>query len=158
MFLFVVYALAVWYFAIRYRRRIGAFVAVTIGLFGLLFVMYMHTRLNDWMGGVINLQVLRGLLYPYTAVVVGIGYYVACLPRIEPDGACASCGYSLAGLPGDEVDCCPECGIELGHRVREAPTPTCEHRTLATWKAATRARQAAARARAARPQVTIAAH
>jgi hypothetical protein len=42
--------------------------------------------------------------------------------------------------------------------VREAPTPTCEHRTLATWKAATRARQAAARARAARPQVTIAAH
>jgi hypothetical protein len=41
--------------------------------------------------------------------------------------------------------------------VRIAPAPSCEHRTLATWKAATRSRQAAARARAAHPQATIAA-
>ena len=157
MFLFVIYAVAVWYFAIKYRREWLAFVAVLLGLGGCLLVIYLHTRLNDWMGGTINLPVLRGIMYPYTALVVGVGLYAACLPRRGRHGHCDACGYSLAGLPHDEVERCPECGAELGRSPRARPRRTTPARTLATARATTRARRAAARARAARPRETIAA-
>jgi len=152
VFVFVVYAVGVWYFAAVYRRRWPGFLAVLIGFLGLALVNYFHGRLNDWTNGAIILPVLRHLMYPYTALVVGAGLYAACLPRREPEGACPACGYSLLGLPHDEVELCPECGASIGgHRRGAAPGASHEPRTLATWRAHARERRGGGRAPAGPP-------
>ncbi|USN99990.1 MAG: hypothetical protein H6810_04845 [Phycisphaeraceae bacterium] len=108
--LFVGYALVVWVAAARHRRRVGGFLAVLMGLAGLVGLNYLHGLLSDWSGGTIFLPVLRSIMYPYTALVVVIGFYIACLPRTSLVG-CAHCGYSLHGLsPRYGIFFCPECG------------------------------------------------
>lgn len=152
MFAFVLYAIAVWWFAAVYRRRWPAFLAVGLGLIGLLLVNYLHTRLYVWTEGAILLPVLRHLMYPYTALVVGAGLYAACLPRRMPDGTCAACGYNLQGLPHTRVPVCPECGEDLSERDRIVrPIRRTEHRTLFTYRRDAKARQAAGQRRAGPP-------
>jgi hypothetical protein len=109
MFAFVIYAVAVWYAAARWRRRWPSFAWVGLGLAGLLMVAYIHYRLNVWSDGKIYLPVLRSLLYPYTIMVVMVGVYIACLPRSKPgEHRCSCCRYDLAGLTLPAP--CPECG------------------------------------------------
>lgn len=152
MFVFVLYAIAVWWFAAVYRRRWPGFLAVALGLAGLLGVNYLHVRLNDWTDGAILLPVLQHMMYPYTALVVGAGFYAACLPRRMPQGFCAACGYDLKGLPHTRVPVCPECGQDLTGRDRIVrPVRRVEARTLSTWRRDAKARQSAARAREGPP-------
>jgi hypothetical protein len=121
MFAFVVYAVVIWYAAARFRRQWESFAWVAGGLAGLLLVAWLHTKLSDWTDGRIFLPVLRSLLYPYTALVVAVGLFIACLPvgRVKVD--CPTCDYDLRGLE-DEVNSCPECGtpfmMEAGRPVR----------------------------------------
>jgi len=110
MFLFVVYALAVWYGAMHWRRRWPGAASVALGILGLLVVLYFHTRLNDWLGGAINLQVVRGILVPYIALVGSVGVFLAVLPRAHPSWGCPGCGYDLRGLDLEDSTTCPECG------------------------------------------------
>ena len=70
---------------------------------------FFHWRLSIWTNGRIYFRVLQALLYPYSIVVVGIGLYMACLPRAIPRQWCSTCRYDLSGLE-NEVDLCPECG------------------------------------------------
>lgn len=108
--LFVGYAMLVWVFAARFRRRLGGFVAVGLGLAGLVGLNYLHWLLSEWTHGRIYLPVLRSIMYPYTAMVFVVGLFIACLPRVSSAG-CAHCGYSLHGLaPRLGVFTCPECG------------------------------------------------
>jgi hypothetical protein len=108
--LFVGYALIVWFVAARHRRRFAGFVAVALGLAGLLGLNFLHGRLNDWTNGTIYLPVLRSIMYPYTALVVMVGGFIVCLPRESITG-CRRCGYSLHGLDRRfEGVVCPECG------------------------------------------------
>jgi hypothetical protein len=119
VFAFVVYAVAVWYAAARWRRRWESFAWIAAGFAGLVFVAYAHWRLNIWTHGNIYLPVLRVLLYPYTALVVGIGLFIAVLPRrVIPWAHCPGCLYDLRGLDAP-VESCPECGMteELGQLI-----------------------------------------
>jgi hypothetical protein len=119
VFAFVVYAVAVWYAAARWRRRWEAFAWILAGFGGLALVAYFHWRLNIWTHGTIYLPVLRVLLYPYTALVVGVGLFIAMLPRrVIPWAHCPGCLYDLRGLDAP-VESCPECGMteELGQLI-----------------------------------------
>jgi pimeloyl-ACP methyl ester carboxylesterase len=108
--LFVGYALIVWYAAARHRRRLGGFVAVGLGLLGLIALNVLHGLLNVWTQGEIHLPVLRSIMYPYTAFVFAVGGFIACLPRSSATG-CVRCGYPLSGLEGASgAVTCPECG------------------------------------------------
>lgn len=115
MFVFVIYALAIWWGAVRWRRRPAGFAVVVIGLIGLLLVAKLHLMLNEWTAGGIYLPVLQVLLYPYTGLVVLTGLFLASLPRVGPVAAqgvtCGSCHYDLTGLENAEGELrCPECG------------------------------------------------
>lgn len=119
MFAFVIYAVAVWYAAARWRRRWESFAWIGAGFAGLVLVAYFHWRLNIWTHGNIYLPVLRVLLYPYTALVVVIGLFIALLPRrVIPWAHCPGCLYDLRGLDAP-VESCPECGMneELGQLI-----------------------------------------
>ncbi len=108
--LFVGYAMLVWVLAARHRRRPAGFVAVLLGLAGLIGLNYLHWLLSEWTHGRIYLPVLRSIMYPYTAMVFVVGLFIASLPRISRAG-CAFCGYSLHGLsPRLGMFTCPECG------------------------------------------------
>jgi hypothetical protein len=111
MFAFAVYAVLVWAAAARWRRHWESFAWVGLAFAGLALVAYLHYLLNVVTGGKIYLPVLRSLLYPYTAVVVGVGLFISCLPhRRRPLIECPRCSYDLHGLE-DEVNSCPECGV-----------------------------------------------
>jgi len=118
VFAFVIYAVAVWFAAARWRRRWASFASVGAGGLGLVLVAWFHWQLNIWTGGRIYIQVLQVLLYPYTVMVVVMGLYIACLPRAVPlvKHQCPECAYDLHGL--EEVDLrCPECGTAQAYAV-----------------------------------------
>jgi hypothetical protein len=111
VFLFVLYAVAIWFAAARWRRQWGSFASVLAGLAGLVLIGYAHYRLSVITHGRINLPVLQSLLYPYSALVTGIGLYIAALPRKRlPWEHCPKCQYDLRGLD-QPIEVCPECGM-----------------------------------------------
>ncbi len=130
MFAFVIYAIAVWYAAARWRRQWLSLAWVTAGFLGLVLVGYFHSRLNVWSNGQIYLPVLRVLLYPYTLMVVAVGLYIAALPRRNIRWEhCPLCEYDLRGLD-QPIETCPECGMNeelarlaLGRRYTGFPAP-----------------------------------
>src|SRR4051812_41938358 len=157
MFAFAVYAVLVWAAAAKWRRQWESFAWVGAAFGGLALVAYFHYLLSMWTHGQIYLPILRSLLYPYTALVVLVGVFIACLPvhgrgRLE----CPRCCYDLHGLE-DEVNSCPECGepfMVVGNvavRVFAEPiTPAAPPR-----KRATPARRDRQRRRAGPPPVVL---
>lgn len=119
MLLFVFYAVAVWYGAVRWRRGWRAFAWVTVGLLGVLAVIQFHVLLNRWTNYEIYLPVLQTLLWSYLLLVGAVGFFVACIPQARGPWCCQGCGYDLTGVPGF-TDRCPECGAEYDEEVAEA--------------------------------------
>jgi hypothetical protein len=117
VFAFVVYAVAIWFAAAKWRRQWRSFAWVIAGGIGLCLIALFHYQLNIWTGGRIYLRVLQVLLYPYTVLVVGMGLYIACLPRqIKATVPCPACEYDLAGLDLPGL-LCPECGMSYEYAV-----------------------------------------
>lgn len=108
MFAFAVYAIAVWFGAYRWRRRVLGFALVVLGLAILGGVAWGHYQLNILSNGRLFLPLLQVLLYPYAALVFAGGVFLACMPPRRP-GACDTCGYDLTGLYLESTRC-PECG------------------------------------------------
>lgn len=104
---FVGYAMVVWYFTCKWRRSWRAIGVILAGLAGLVLVNLGHYELGQHFD--INLPVLRSIMYPYCAMVVIVGGYIALLPLSHPPGFCGRCGYSLDGIT-EEATRCPECG------------------------------------------------
>ena len=103
----VIYAALTWYFAMRWRREWPSFLAV--GLSGLLLALAIR-MIGAWREHIPD-EALGGLvlLYPYSALVVGVGLYICCMPRRVTETQCRRCRYDLAGL--DPINLrCPECG------------------------------------------------
>jgi len=121
----VIYAVLTWYCAGIWRRRwlgfaaVGTSAAVLLSLARMLAAWSEHIPWSYRMGLV--------LFWPYVALVVGIGLYIALLPRRPGAGDCQRCRYALTGL--DPVDlACPECGEPFrgpgsGHEPRIELTP-----------------------------------
>ena len=109
MLLFVFYAVAVWYGAVRWRYNWRGFVWVTGGLVGVLAVIQFHVLLNAWTNYEIYLPVLQTLLWSYLGLVGLVGYFIACIPQARKAWCCEKCQYDLTGVPGF-TEVCPECG------------------------------------------------
>lgn len=110
MILFVFYAAAVWYGAVRWRRRWIGFAWVAAGNVGVLLAIHFHILLESWTPYTIYLPVLQTLLWSYLLLVGSIGLFVVCIPhRNMGPWCCQACGYDLTGVPGF-ASVCPECG------------------------------------------------
>jgi hypothetical protein len=119
MFAFVVYAMAVWYAAFRWRRHWGSLAAVCTGALGIAVAAWCHYMLGVWTDGEMHIAVLQSMLYSYAALVVGVGLYIARLPLVLlPAVRCRDCNYDMRSLDDPEA-VCPECGRRL-HPPRHA--------------------------------------
>jgi hypothetical protein len=119
MVFFPVYAVLVWYFALKWRRRWPALGVVAAGLAGVVLIWLFHSWLNVRTHGRINVWCLRMLLAPYGMLVTCVALYLAALPRRPIPDHCRLCEYDLRGLVPEPV--CPECGR------RHSPLPGVDH-------------------------------
>lgn len=103
------YAVAVWYGAVRWRRRWQGFAWVASGVLGVLAMIRFHFLLEAWTPYTIYLPVLQTLLWSYALLVGAIGLFVVCIPHRHGPWCCQACGYDLSGVPGF-THVCPECG------------------------------------------------
>lgn len=116
MFIFIVYAVLVWWGAFHWRRHLLGFVIVLGGVGLCVLTGVLHTVMGRMTGGDIFMPVFQGLLYPYTALVLAVGLCFVFAPHHtggrQADGAanCPGCGYNLSGL-GSSTQQCPECGL-----------------------------------------------
>lgn len=124
---FVGYALLVWYFAAMHRRTPAGYAAAVVGVGLLILIMYFHWLLGQYHPDLM-IQGLQILLYPYTVAVGLVGLFIALLPRRIDPGACARCGYDLAGLD-HPVNRCPECGRRSDVMPRLLHRPSGQART-----------------------------
>ncbi len=112
MILFALYAAAIWFLALRFRRRVAGF-AIAIGAG--VGVAALTKVLPQWMDrrGMIPMSIL---LWGEAVMVAGIGVFIASLPRTPPGTTpCGTCGYDLRGLGGygSGSPVCPECGTSI---------------------------------------------
>jgi len=122
VFLFIIYALAVWFAAGKWRRQWLGLLIVLGGIAGVLLVGYLHIRINDWTKGGIYLPVLQSILYPFGALVGFVGFFIVILPRHVPITDCRACGYDLRGQELAPI-VCPECGQSSVHTPIGRPPP-----------------------------------
>lgn len=110
--LLAVYALIVWYLALRYRRRWQGFLAVILGVLAIRMLaglFEVHDASSHAGGGARGSHQILTLLWAEMGIVAAVGLYVACLPRGRRELDCFGCGYDLTGLDPQGLDC-PECG------------------------------------------------
>ncbi|MEO1534932.1 MAG: hypothetical protein AAFS11_05160 [Planctomycetota bacterium] len=111
MFLFVAYALIVWYAALRYRRRAAGIACIIAAMFGLHLFNLVHGDIARTFG--YDENIFRGLMYPYMGLVAAIGLYLFSFPRELPRGLvhCRACWFDLSDHEELTPDTpCPECG------------------------------------------------
>ncbi|MEM0984256.1 MAG: hypothetical protein AAGI17_09935 [Planctomycetota bacterium] len=121
---FVGYAVVMWVFIIRNRRTLRALIPLVIGTTGLLGINILHLFVSKATNGAIDLPQIQALMYPYTALVTGVGIWLALIPRRHTHG-CWRCGYDLAGLSTKDPDTplvCPECGEPQSRRNAYRPS------------------------------------
>lgn len=106
MILFAVYAVIIWYLALRFRRRWQAFAIVPIASISVyvLVPLMRHVNVAD-----IGLYILLGA---EAVVILIVGLFIAILPRPPAHPHCHYCKYDMRGLQGRGPDQrCPECGM-----------------------------------------------
>lgn len=109
MILLAVYAVLVWYLALRFRRRWQGFVAVAVGVLAIWMVVGVIRAGDDRFGGPSSTHQILTLLWAEMFIVAAIGVYLACLPKPRGEMDCRGCGYNLSGLEPRDLSC-PECG------------------------------------------------
>ncbi|MGP1272276.1 MAG: hypothetical protein ACTS22_02985 [Phycisphaerales bacterium] len=114
MFLFVLYAVAVWFVAFRWRRRAAGLAAIGVAVGALALFNLVHYRVAAFFEYDRYIAAFRVIMYPYMAFVGGIGLYLFSFPRELRRGAvqCRACWYDLGALADEagRVARCPECG------------------------------------------------
>ncbi|MEO0513076.1 MAG: hypothetical protein AAF108_09305 [Planctomycetota bacterium] len=109
MLLFAFYAVGIWYAIYRKRRTLAGVAWLVGGTLALVGVGWFHYKLQDWTTYDIYLPVMQVLLYPYTALVLGVGGFFVTLPG----PGCRVCGYDI---PSADQGVCPECGATAEER------------------------------------------
>ena len=116
MFIFIVYAVLVWWGAYHWRRHVLGFASVLVGVGLCVLAGMAHTWLGNMTEGQIFMPVFQGLLYPSTALLLMVGACFVFAPVHTGGRAamnstlCRGCGYDLAGLER-RVRRCPECAL-----------------------------------------------
>lgn len=117
------FALLVWWPACVWRRQVRGYLAVLIGGAVLLSLILLHMRIGEWTGGRIFVPVFQSILIPYAVLVVGMGLFIASIPREPKQGHCIACGYDLAGITHHTLRC-PECARDfVPHVAVGSPSP-----------------------------------
>lgn len=114
MILLAVYAVFVWYLAIRYRRRWPGYTSVVLGVVVLLAfsgqALGEHSLATALPEGLRRgYRTMLILIVPEAGLIALIGFFAASLPRRLTLTSCRGCGYELAGLNPRGLTC-PECG------------------------------------------------
>jgi len=106
----VIYAVLVWYATMRWRRQWPSFAVVGAGVC-VLAALGLSLPHADVGHGWDVFELFKVLLWPYAALVGGVGLFIACLPRRAKPGQCTDCYYDLSGLDPRGLRC-PECGTQ----------------------------------------------
>ncbi len=130
MILFAVYAVVVWWMAMRHRRTLVGFaIAALCALPMLLAAQYVPALATFGITtGTVpatpgrGLEGLQILLWAEAAVVASVSLFIVCLPRPPRGRHCRYCWYDLTGLDA-EADLCPECGTPRDGYTSRAPSP-----------------------------------
>lgn len=153
MFFLLAYAVAIWAICFTHRRRWPAFVAPIAGLAPVALVTHMDVLFifSNENGTALWLYIVAGA---FMALILGVGLFIAVLPRNAADDPCPACGYDQSGAISE---ICSECGCDVTarkpRRTRPHTAPDADaappERSLATQLASTaperRARSLASR-------------
>lgn len=118
MILFAVYAVVVWFLAMRWRRTFLGFV---VPIAAVLLAVAVTGLLRIWLIEVAYVQ-LSLLMWAEAIIVGGIGLFIACLPRRPQGQYCPWCWYDTRGL-GSDIKICPECGGAIATEPRRKQPP-----------------------------------
>ncbi len=130
MFIFVLYALLVWYLCGKHRRQWKGLLWIVLGLAGIALVGWLHWRAAVYFNRAAYFSVMAHLLVPYAGLVAFLGGAILTFPRTPSTDRCLTCGYDLIGHEVAEP-ICPECGTphQLPLRYRLAPVRGGDPRT-----------------------------
>ncbi|MEK6703558.1 MAG: hypothetical protein AABZ53_14955 [Planctomycetota bacterium] len=106
MFFFGLYTVVVWWFAFVWRRRWQGWLALIVGLFGMLALRNLMARIP--VEGIATSPLVEILLVPYVGALAFVGIFILVMPRPHESHRCQSCGYDMLGLVPRAT--CPECG------------------------------------------------
>lgn len=126
MMILPLYALFIWYFCFRHRRRLIGWVALALGILGMLTISMLERAIRAWSGGEPGyFNSLQFILFGETFIVTIGGIFILLLKRREAEVPCRKCGYELHGLE-EKNPRCPECGLDAAaHKVpRVVPQQT----------------------------------
>lgn len=122
MFIFVLYALGVWYLCGKYRRQWKGILWIVLGVGGIALVGWIHYRAAIYFGRGMYFSVMAHLLVPYGGLVAFLGGAILTFPRKRCADRCFTCGYDLVGHEVAEP-ICPECGTPHELPVRHMRRP-----------------------------------
>jgi len=122
VFIFVLYALLVWYLCGKHRRQWKGVLWIVLGVAGIALVGWLHWRAAVFFNRAAYFAVMSHLLIPYAALVAFLGGAILTFPRKQCADRCLKCGYDLIGHEVAEP-ICPECGTphELPLRYMRRP-------------------------------------
>ncbi len=111
MVLLPIYALIVWFFCLRFRRRWIGFACAITGAASVLLVIPLVSSALRLIGVRSDPGIFTFLILGESAIVLVVGLFVASLPRRDPANRCAYCDYDLSGYSAEQPPVCPECGV-----------------------------------------------
>lgn len=109
MFLFLAFAAIFWAGIYIHRRTWWALVWWLGAVVVLIAVALFHAWLDVYYRGTIHLPIMRAVLYPYAALVTGLGIILAFMPKNYSGRPCPKCKYDVSGLAEEGRFSCPEC-------------------------------------------------
>lgn len=109
VFIFVLYAMGIWYLCGKHRRQWKGVLWIVLGLAGIGVVGWLHYQGAVYFGRASYFSVMSHLLIPYAALVAFLGGAILTFPRKQSPDRCLKCGYDLIGHEVAEP-ICPECG------------------------------------------------
>lgn len=137
MILFLVYALFVWYLCFKHRRQWLGVLCLICALTFVAILGRLYESVIDWarasgnhlFDGRSDGRMFNFLLVLESGIILVVGVFLLCLPRITASLPCRKCGYELSGL--DESNpTCPECGLLFAAR-KPTACPVCGKNTMA---------------------------
>jgi len=124
---FPIYAVFVWWGALRFRRDLAGVVWVLILGAGVpLALIWAHAAVERMVGSDWIRIEFQLILYAYAVALSVVGLFIVAMPKrpakdIDVHRPCTGCGYELASLDRYAEIVCPECGAANQPRQKQSP-------------------------------------